>query len=61
MDTLDPEWVKSFQVQYYFEKREYYKAVVYDVEDFNKPNNFESHDLVGEIEFSLHEVVTAPN
>ena len=61
MDTLNPKWVKSFQVQYYFEKREYYKAVVYDVEDFNKPNNFESHDLVGEIEFSLHEVVTAPN
>ena len=47
MDTMNPKWVKSFEVQYHFEKREYYKAVVYDVEDFNNPNNYESHDLAG--------------
>lgn len=59
MDTMNPKWVKSFDVQYHFEKREYYKAVVYDVEDFNNPNNFDAHDLAGEVEFALHEVVTA--
>ena len=48
-DTMDPKWVKSFEVQYHFEKREYYKAVVYDVEDFNNPNNLDTHDLAGEI------------
>ena len=59
MDNLNPAWVKSFDVQYHFEKREYYKVVVYDVEDFNNPNNYASHDLLGETEFALHEVVTA--
>ena len=33
--------------------------MVYDVEDFNNPNNLEAHDLAGEVEFALHEVVTA--
>ena len=59
MDNLNPAWVKSFDVQYHFEKREYYKVVVYDVEDFNNPNNYASHDLLGSTEFALHEVVTA--
>merc|ERR1712110_908450 len=35
MDNLDPNWVRSFDVQYHFEKREYYKAVVYDINDVN--------------------------
>ena len=28
------------------------------MDDFNNIQNFEGHDLVGSIEFSLHEVVT---
>ena len=59
MDNLNPTWVKSFEVQYHFEKREYYKAVVYDIDDFSKLDNYSGHDLVGECEFALHEVVTA--
>jgi hypothetical protein len=59
MDCLDPKWVKSFELQYFFEKRDHYKAVVYDVDDFNNLDNFEGHDLVGEFEFGLHEVITA--
>lgn len=59
MDSLNPKWVKSFEVQYHFEKREFYKAVVYDIDDFNNLDNFEGHDLVGQVEFGLHEVVTA--
>ena len=61
MDNLDPKWVKCFEVQYHFERRDYYKAVVYDIDDFNNLDNYSGHDLVGEIEFALHEVVTAPN
>ena len=34
MDNLNPEWVQGMEVTYQFEKREYYKAEVYDVEDF---------------------------
>ena len=59
MDNLAPAWVKSFEVQYHFEKREYYKVVVYDIDDFNNLGNYAGHDLVGEVEFALHEVVTA--
>jgi hypothetical protein len=47
MDSLEPKWVKSFEVQYHFEKREFYKAVVYDIDDFTNLDNFEGHDLVG--------------
>lgn len=58
MDSLSPEWVKQFDVQYNFEVREQYKIDVYDVDDFNNLNAFDGHDYVGGIEFSLHEVVT---
>ena len=58
-DNLSPKWVKSFDVPYHFERREYFKVVVYDVEDRNNLGNLSSHDLVGELEFALHEVVTA--
>ena len=58
-DNLSPKWVKSFDVPYHFERREYYKVVVYDIDDRNNLENFSGHDLVGELEFALHEVVTA--
>lgn len=58
MDNLNPTWVKSFDVQYHFEKRENYKAEVYDVDDMSNLNNFAGHDYVGSIEFTVHEVVT---
>ena len=58
MDNLNPEWVKQIDVQYNFEVREIYKVEVYDIDDFNNLNNFSSHDHVGSLEFSLHEVVT---
>lgn len=58
-DSLSPAWVKSFDVQYNFEKRESYKVDVYDVDDENNLNNFGGHDFVGSLEFSIHEVVTS--
>ena len=61
MDNLNPKWVKNFEVPYHFEKREYYKAIVYDIDDFKNLNNYGSHDLAGEVEFAIHEVVTAQN
>ena len=32
---------------------------VYDVDDFDHLKNWKGHDLIGELEFTLHEVVTA--
>ena len=59
MDSLDPEWVKCFDVPYKFEEQQTFKVVVYDVDDFEHLSNFKNHDLVGELKFTLHEVVTA--
>lgn len=58
MDNLNPAWVKSFDVQYHFERREQFKVEVYDVDDTNNVNNLAGHDFVGSFEFSVHEVVT---
>lgn len=44
---------------YHFERRDSYKVVVYDIDDFNNLDNYAGHDLVGEIQFALHEVVTS--
>lgn len=59
MDNLSPEWVTDFTVVYKFEEVQNFKAVVYDVEDTQNLRNFSAHDFVGEIEFTLHELVTA--
>lgn len=58
MDCLQPQWIKQFDVPYNFEVREQYKVEVYDVDDFNNLLNFENHDYVGSLVFTLHEVVT---
>ena len=58
-DNLSPSWVKSFDVQYNFERREQYKVEVYDVDDESNLQNFGGHDFAGSLEFSIHEVVTA--
>ena len=58
-DNLDPEWVKAFDVPYKFEEQQVFKVVVYDIDDIKQLTNFSTHDLVGELEFTLHEVVTA--
>ena len=59
MDNLDPEWVKCFDVPYKFEEQQNFKVVVYDIDDFKNLSNLDAHDKVGELEFTLHEVVTA--
>jgi len=59
MDNFDPEWVKCFDVEYKFEEQQLFKAVVYHIEDFENLTNFSEQKKVGEIEFTLHEVVTA--
>ena len=50
-DSLNPVWVKSFDLQYHFEQSDQYKAVVYDIDDHNNIENYESHDYIGELVF----------
>ena len=58
MDNLNPSWVKSFDIQYNFEKREQFRIDLYDVDDTANIQNLNGHDYVGNLEFSVHEVVT---
>ena len=58
MDSLNPRWIKAFDVQYNFEKREMFRVDVYDVDDEANVQNLEGHDFIGYLEFSIHEVVT---
>lgn len=59
MDSLNPEWVASFDVQYKFEENQAFKVYVYHIGDPANPRNMTGNQKVGELEFSLHEVVTA--
>lgn len=59
MDNLSPCWVKCFDVQFKFEEQQIFKVAVYDVDDTQNIKNLAGHSLVGEVEFTLHEVVTA--
>jgi hypothetical protein len=33
-DSLNPEWVNSFDLPYKFEETQLFKVIVYDVDDF---------------------------
>lgn len=60
-DSLNPKFIKNFQVEYRFEERQKFLIKIYDVDDFNRPDLLDKHDFIGELEFMLHEVVTARN
>jgi Ca2+-dependent lipid-binding protein len=60
-DSLNPKFIKNFQIEYRFEERQKFMIKVYDVDDFTRPDLLEKHDFIGELEFMLHEVVTARN
>ena len=48
-------------MEYHFEERQKFKIKCYDVDDFSANASLDKHDFVGEVEFMLHEVVTALN
>ena len=42
---------------FHFEQNDQYKVQVYDSDD-DKAKNLDAHDFIGELEFTLHDVVT---
>lgn len=56
-DTLNPEFVKTFQVHYYFEESQKFKFELYDVD--SAQSRLEAHDFLGRIETTLGEIVGA--
>ena len=59
MDNINPDWVKCFNVDFKFEEKHFYKVIIYDVKDINNLQNFKKHNFIGELIFTLHEIVTA--
>lgn len=46
-------------MEYRFEERELLKVEVYDIDDPKKLEDCDAQNLIGSVEFKLHEVVTA--
>ena len=59
-DNLNPKWVTKITLDFHFEQSEKFKVQVYDSDDdAQQVKNLGAHDFIGELQFSMHEVVTA--
>ena len=56
MDNLNPDFVKSFTVDYFFEEQQNIKFEVYDSDDPNS-RNLSSHDFIGRVVTTLGSIV----
>ncbi|XP_075729129.1 copine-8-like isoform X3 [Rhipicephalus microplus] len=54
-DTIDPDFVNKFLVDYFFEERQHVMFKVYDVD--SKSENLEDHDFLGQVTSTLGELV----
>jgi hypothetical protein len=58
-DNHEPDFVKSFEVDYLFEESQKFYLEVYDMDDENSPNDLKKQDYIGSLEFVLGNVVSA--
>jgi hypothetical protein len=60
-DDLNPVWVKSIDVDYFFEEIQDMLVAVYDIDDATRLNDLEAQQLIGEFRFHLGKVVSGKN
>lgn len=53
-DNSNPDFVRHFSVDYFFEENQKFIVEAYDCDDENQKMNLKLHDFVGAIEFTLH-------
>lgn len=53
------QFSKTFQLQYRFEEIQKLKFVVVDIDDKSKIDDIRRHDMIGELECALADLVTA--
>lgn len=58
-DNLDPNFVTSFTVEYFFEETQTFLIEAYDMDDDKQPENIKAQEFIGSFEFQLHQVVTS--
>ncbi len=59
-DNLNPVFVKSVLVNYYFEERQDLRVSVFDVDNFD-PKAPVEQNLMGTVEFRMDQLLYAPN
>ena len=60
-DSLNPVFVTSITVDYYFEQQQNLRVDVYDADDATQLSNLSKHDFVGSYEFHLGKLVSSRN
>ena len=58
LDNLNPEFVTTIDVAYQFEENQKFLLEVYDADDMNQLQNLSKQELVGNVTFTLHQIVT---
>eukprot|EP00826_Nyctotherus_ovalis_P063438 TRINITY_DN9305_c0_g1_i3.p1 TRINITY_DN9305_c0_g1~~TRINITY_DN9305_c0_g1_i3.p1 ORF type:complete len:524 (+),score=144.09 TRINITY_DN9305_c0_g1_i3:541-2112(+) len=59
-DNLNPVFVRSVTIDYFFEERQEIRFAVYDIDDFNATASPEQN-LLGHVDLYVHDIVTAPD
>lgn len=59
LSLLTKQFSKHFQLQYRFEEIQKLKFVVVDIDDKSRIDDLSKHDLIGELECTLADLVTA--
>ena len=58
---MDPKWVTSISVDYFFETQQTFKVEIYDADEAANLHDLSKHDFVGRAEFTLSKVVSGKN
>ena len=58
-DNFNPIFVTNFSVDYYFEETQTFLIEVYNMNDGTQPENLQAQEYIGNLEYQLHQVVTA--
>ncbi|CAI5447175.1 unnamed protein product [Caenorhabditis angaria] len=60
-NDLNPSFMKTIQIPYFFEENQLLRFELFDVDDEKNVSNFESHDFLGRFECTLAEIVSYSN
>ena len=58
---MNPDFVGSFELDYYFEEQSLLKFAIYDIDNHGDNAALMDQDFLGEATVNLHEVMNAPN
>ncbi|CAD8179864.1 unnamed protein product [Paramecium octaurelia] len=59
-ESLNPKFVKTFIVNYIFERKQKLRFEIYDIDDFEAIDNLERQEFIGFVECEIRDIVCAP-